>query len=140
MLERVTIFSLSDVGVGPELCGRPADIRRTLGCGVPGTDGLSCAPHTCLRCCLSQVRLKHPCLIPSYLTQTVKGYRHLKKLNSSQTFFSLFGNTLCAGLWIYVVYITQCSLGMITRSCSTLYSQWQYLIYTVLRCAYSGNV
>ncbi len=46
----------------------------------------------------------------------------------------------CAGLRIYVVYITHYSLDMITRSCSTLYSQWQYLIYTILCCTYSGNV
>jgi hypothetical protein len=66
------LFSLSDAGVGPELCGGPADDSRALGCGVPGADGLSRAPHTRLRCCLPQVRLKHPCLIPSYLTNSGK--------------------------------------------------------------------
>ncbi len=32
------------------------------------------------------------------------------------------------------------SLGMVTRFCSTLYLQWQYLIYTILLCTYRGNV
>jgi hypothetical protein len=62
---------------------------------------------------------------------TVGGENVFKKHNNDST---------CAGLWIYGVYITHFSLGMITRSCSTLYSQWQYLIYTTLRCAYSDNV
>ena len=40
------------------------------------------------------------------------------------------------------VYMTEShySLGMVTRSWSTLYLQWQFLIYTILHCAYSGNV
>ncbi len=48
------------------------------------------------------------------------------------------GNVRVYGL-IYD-YITLCSLGMVTRTWSTLYSQWQYLIYSMLRCAYNGNV
>jgi hypothetical protein len=47
---------------------------------------------------------------------------------------------LCAGLWMYIMYFTHYSLDVVTRLCSTLYSQWQYLIYTILHCAYSGNV
>jgi hypothetical protein len=46
----------------------------------------------------------------------------------------------CAGLRMYVEYITHYSLGMVTRTWSTLYLQRQYLIYTILYCAYSGNV
>ena len=48
--------------------------------------------------------------------------------------------TILCGFKDICVYITHYSLDMITRSCSTLYSQWQYLIYTIPRCAYSGNV
>jgi len=40
------------------------------------------------------------------------------------------------------VYMTEShySLGMVTRTWSTLYLQRQFLIYTILHCAYSGNV
>ncbi len=67
------LLALSDAGIGPELCWRPADDSRALGCGVPRTDGLSRAPYTRLRCCLSQVRLNSPCVIPSYLTKSERG-------------------------------------------------------------------
>ncbi len=40
----------------------------------------------------------------------------------------------------YMAYISHYSLDMVTRFCSTLYSQWQYLNYTIQRCAYSSNV
>jgi hypothetical protein len=40
------------------------------------------------------------------------------------------------------VYMTEShySLGMVTGTWSTLYLQRQFLIYTILHCAYSGNV
>ncbi len=56
-------------------------------------------------------------------------------LSSTESYLS----TLCGFM---VVYMTEShySLGMVTRTWSTLYSQWQFLIYTILHCAYSGNV
>jgi hypothetical protein len=48
-------------------------------------------------------------------------------------------NKLC-GFKDICGYITLCSLGMVTRFWSTLYLQWQYLIYAILHCAYSGDV
>ncbi len=40
------------------------------------------------------------------------------------------------------IYMTEShySLGMVTRTWSTLYLQRQFLIYTILHCTYSGNV
>jgi hypothetical protein len=46
---------------------------------------------------------------------------------------------LCGYMVVYGC-ITHYSLDLVTRFCSTLYSQCQYLIYTVQRCTYSGNV
>ncbi len=40
----------------------------------------------------------------------------------------------------YIGYISHYSLGMVTRTSLTLYLQRRYLIYTILHCAYSGNV
>ena len=37
-------------------------------------------------------------------------------------------------------YITHYSLGMITRTWSTLYLQRQFLIYAILHCGHSGKV
>ncbi len=49
---------------------------------------------------------------------------------------------LCGYMDICRIYrcITHYSLDIVTRFCSTLYSQWQYLIYRIQRCAYSGIV
>ncbi len=95
------LFSLSGAGVGPELCGRPADDSCALGCGVPGTDGLSCPPYTRLLCCLSQVRGEASMLNFHLTSHTVKGYRHLKKLNASQTVFYPYLGKPCKSLHIF---------------------------------------
>ncbi len=46
----------------------------------------------------------------------------------------------CAGLWNGIWLSHTISLGMVTRTWSTLYLQRQFLIYTILHCGYSGNV
>ena len=43
---------------------------------------------------------------------------------------------LLCGFKYMLRYITLCSLGMVTRTWSTLYLQRQFLIYTILHCGY----
>ncbi len=44
------------------------------------------------------------------------------------------------GFMVWYMTESHYSLGMVTRTWSTLYLQRQFLIYTILRCTYSGNV